>query len=103
MARRQTSAHTSKAHPTTLADTSKAPKAPPQAVMPRPKLMMSQEEAADELGIGLTFFRAQARAGYIPVVSVGRRQMVPYAALVAYVRRLCREQGVALDDMALAG
>lgn len=89
--------------------TARKPKAattltPPQAVMPRPKLLLSQEEAADELGIGLTFFKTQRDAGYIPVVSVGRRQMVPYAALVAYVRRLCDEQGVSLDDdMALAG
>ncbi len=76
---------------------------PAQVLMQRPRLLLNQEEAADELGIGLTFFKEERDAGRISVVNIGRRQLVPYASLVAYVRRLCEEQGVPLDEMALAG
>ena len=47
--------------------------------------------------------RREGAAGRIRVVHVGRQVYIPYAALVAYVRLLCDEQGVPLDDLAMAG
>lgn len=75
----------------------------PFVVMERPRLMLSQEEAAEELGISQTFFTEERDAGRISVLSVGKRRLVPYAALVAYVRALCDEQGVPLDEATLVG
>lgn len=73
-----------------------------QVLMQRPPLLLSQEEAADELGIGVTFFAEVRDAQNIPTVVIGRRKLVPYAALVEYVRRICTEQGVSFDESALA-
>lgn len=73
-----------------------------QTIMQRPPLAMSQEEAADELGIGITLFTQERDAGRIRALEIGKRRVVPYATLVWYLKQRCAEQGVPLDEMALA-
>jgi hypothetical protein len=105
MAQRQASAsparpsRAKKVHPTPMQG---RPAMGAQVFVQRPPLLLSQEEAADELGIGITLFSEERAAGNIPTVEIGRRKLVPYVALVEYVKRLCAEQGVSLDDAALA-
>lgn len=79
------------------------PTVAPQAIMPRPKLLLSQEEAAAELGIGLTFFEELRDNEQIHVLNVGRLRRVAYAELVRYVRTRYEQDGAPLDDMMLAG
>jgi hypothetical protein len=69
--------------------------------MPRPKLMLSQQEAADEIGIGLTCFEDERDAGRIHVVHIGKRRLVAYAEIVRYVRTLYDEAGWPLDEIGL--
>jgi excisionase family DNA binding protein len=44
------------------------------------------------LGIGRSKVYELIGAGVIPTVTIGRRRLVPHAALVAYVERLVAEQ-----------
>ena len=68
------------------------------------KLLLSLDEALPLMGgISLRTFQREVKRGRIRVLHVGRRVTVPYGSLVAYVRRLCDEQGVSYDEMALAG
>ena len=66
----------------------------------RPKLLLSQKEAADELGIGLSLFMQERDAGRIAVLRVGHRRLMPYVALQEYVKRRYEEQGFTLGEYA---
>ncbi len=66
----------------------------------RRKLLLSQEEAAEELGIGVSLFTQERNAGRIAVLRIGHRRLVPYAALQEYVKRRYEEQGFTLDEYA---
>ena len=80
------------------------PAAPVQAAQQPVKLLLTVDEALPLMGsISLRTFQRETKAGRIYTVHVGRRVLVPYAALVAYVRLLCDEQGVPLDALAMAG
>lgn len=64
------------------------------------KLLLTVDDALSLMGdISLRTFQREVKRDRIQVVHLGRRVLVPYFALQAYVRRLCDEQGV---DMPLA-
>lgn len=58
---------------------------------PAPELLVAVPEAARRLGIGRTTCYAEIAAGRLPSVKVGRRRLVPVAALDAYVDLLDSE------------
>ncbi|WP_433369057.1 excisionase family DNA-binding protein [Actinoplanes sp. CA-142083] len=55
-------------------------------------LLLTVEEAAEQLGIGRTKTFALISEGHIETVQIGRHRRVPSEALEAYVRRLRKEQ-----------
>ncbi len=57
----------------------------------REKLLLRVEEAAGALGIGRTILYELIRSGELVSVRVGRRRLVPIAALRAYVETLTSE------------
>ena len=58
-------------------------------------LTMSVREAARLLGIGRDSAYSLVRQGVIPVIRVGRRLLVPRAALVRWVERQAEQRGPA--------
>lgn len=49
------------------------------------RLVLSVTEAAEVLGISRTFAYELARGGQLPVLHLGRRLLVPRAALVSWL------------------
>jgi excisionase family DNA binding protein len=62
---------------------------PAAPVAPR---LLTRADAARALGIGITKFKELVAAGTIAKVTIGRRVLIPPAALDDYVARLCAEQ-----------
>lgn len=56
--------------------------------MTTPKLLLTVEEAADQLGIGRTLAYALVKDGEIESVRIGRLRRIPAAALSRYLDRL---------------
>lgn len=56
------------------------------------RLMYPAEEAAEQLGVGLTTVRALIKSGALRSVKIGQLRRVPAEALHEYVQRLDREQ-----------
>jgi excisionase family DNA binding protein len=67
-------------------------------------LLLTAEEAAEELRIGRTRMYALIASGEVVSVKVGGSRRVPYDELAAYIKRLVAEQsgepGEAADDAA---
>lgn len=57
---------------------------------PAGRLTFSVEEAADVLGIGLTMAKQLIRTGELRSIKIGRRRLVAWADLEAFVER-CRD------------
>jgi excisionase family DNA binding protein len=55
---------------------------------PKESLLVSDREAAQLLGIGRTKLRELLAAEAIPSVRIGRRRLVPRAAVEAFVKDL---------------
>ena len=69
-----------------------------------PRLLLTVNDACRAIGMTRTTFYREVGRGHLIVLKDGGRTKVPYFTLVAYVRRLCDEQGVTYgDDVALAG
>jgi excisionase family DNA binding protein len=63
---------------------------------PRPapeRVLLTVEEAAEQLGIGRTTMFALIRDGAVESVQIGRLRRVPAAAIQAYAARLVAEAG----------
>jgi excisionase family DNA binding protein len=63
---------------------------------PRPapeRVLLTVEEAAEQLGIGRTTMFALIKEGAIESVQIGRLRRVPVAAVQAYAARLVAEAG----------
>jgi excisionase family DNA binding protein len=56
--------------------------------MTTPKLLLTVEEAADQLGIGRTLAYALVKDGEIESVRIGRLRRIPAAELGRYLDRL---------------
>ena len=56
------------------------------------RILYPTEEAAEQIGMGLTFTRALIKSGELRSVKVGRARRVPAEALHEYARRLDAEQ-----------
>lgn len=52
------------------------------------KLLLSAEEAADRLGVGRTTIFELLAAGELQSIKIGRRRLIPVAALAAFVERM---------------
>lgn len=73
------------------------------SIVERPRrLLLSVEDAMAVLSYTRPRFYREVNHGRIETIKDGKRRMVPYVALVAYVRRLCDEQGIDYDALALA-
>ncbi|MGQ0846131.1 MAG: excisionase family DNA-binding protein [Sporichthyaceae bacterium] len=59
----------------------------------RRRLVLTVEEAADDLGIGRTLMYALIRDGAVESVRIGRLRRVPAEALSEYVARLRETPG----------
>lgn len=59
---------------------------------PVEKIGYSIEEAAGALGVGRTVMCGLIKRGTVESVKIGRRRVVPIAALHAYMRGLIEEQ-----------
>lgn len=71
---------------------------PPASAPPRP-LLLSVDQAAESLGVGMTLMRALVSSGEIESVKIGRLRRVPADALSTYVAHL-RERTAHLRDRA---
>jgi excisionase family DNA binding protein len=60
------------------------------------KLLLTVQEAADQLGLGRSKTYELIRAEVIPSVRIGRARRIPRDALVTYVEQL-RQAGIAED------
>jgi excisionase family DNA binding protein len=63
---------------------------------PRPapdRVLLTVEEAAEQLGIGRTTMFALIREGAVESVQIGRLRRVPVTAVQAYAARLVAEAG----------
>ena len=67
--------------------------APPQSPAPLFPALLTVAEAARRLGIGCTKTKALIGEGQIGSVTIGRRRLVPVAAIDAYVAELVDRQG----------
>ncbi len=67
---------------------------------PSPSLTFTVEEAAEMLGISRTFAYEAVRRGELPAIRIGRRLLVPRAALV---RLLAPEANVVLSTVTQKG
>jgi excisionase family DNA binding protein len=76
-----------------VVDTAAGASAPPAP------LLLSVDQAADSLGIGMTLMRALVSSGEIESVKIGRLRRVPADALSTYVARL-RERTARLRSRA---
>lgn len=56
--------------------------------IPRPRLVLTVEQAAEALGIGRTFMYELIGSGAVESVQIGRLRRVPADALAEYVCRL---------------
>jgi excisionase family DNA binding protein len=56
-------------------------------------LLLTAEEAADELRIGRTRMYALIKSGEVVSIKVGGSRRVPYGELAAYIGRLVTAQG----------
>ena len=68
----------------------------PAIPQPRPapeRVLLTVEEAAEQLGIGRTTMFALIREGAIESVQIGRLRRVPVTAVQAYAARLIAEAG----------
>lgn len=73
-------------------------------IIERPKrLLLSVDDALQVLDMTRPRFYREINKGRIETLKDGKRRLVPYGALVAYVRMLCEEQGLSLDAYSLAG
>ncbi len=52
------------------------------------KLLLSAEEAASRLGVGRTTIFELLAAGDLQSLKIGRRRLIPVAALAAFVQRM---------------
>lgn len=75
---------------TLLADQEAAPLQPEAAV--RPRVLLTVEEAADQLGIGKTKTYALVMSGEIESVLIGRLRRIHVDAIAAFAARLVVEQ-----------
>ncbi|GHF74256.1 excisionase family DNA binding protein [Amycolatopsis bartoniae] len=71
----------------TIAERETEPAAPPARVLPE-RVMLTAEEAAEQLGIGRTLMFKLLRTGQIESVRIGRLRRVPVSAIRAYAARL---------------
>ncbi len=73
----------------------------PTTVAPLPaqrrRLVLTVEEAAEDLGIGRTLMYALIRDGAVESVRIGRLRRVPAEALSDYVARLRETPGGRID------
>jgi len=53
-----------------------------------PRLLLTVEQAAEQLGVGRTLMYALVRAGEVESVTIGRLRRIPAEALNAYVAAL---------------
>lgn len=60
------------------------------------RMLLTPEQAAEELNIGRTGLYALMASGDIESVKIGRSRRIPRAALDAYVNRLMTEQSKAV-------
>ena len=60
------------------------------------RLALSPVEAAEALGVGITFFQEHIQPD-LPIVRIGRRRLVPVAALVAWLEA----NAVAVEETAM--
>lgn len=58
----------------------------------QPRLCLSVEEAARQLGLGRTSVFALIKSGDLASVAIGRRRVIPFVALEALLERLQSEQ-----------
>ena len=65
-------------------------------------LLVDVERAAEVLGVGRSLFYQLLQTGQVESLKIGRRRVVPLAALQAYVERL-REEQVPVSDTSLVG
>jgi excisionase family DNA binding protein len=63
-------------------------------------LLLTAEEAADELRIGRTRMYALIKSGEVVSVKVGGSRRVPYRELAAYIGRLVTAQGAESSEAA---
>ena len=61
-------------------------------------VLLTVDEACDQLRIGRSLLLQKLYANEIPSVRVGRRRLVPTSGLEEYVERLQAEQGAADGD-----
>lgn len=74
------------------------------ATVERPRrLLLSVDDALQVLNMTAPRFYREVKTGRIETLKDGRRRLVPYGALVAYVRMLCEEQGLSPEAYSLAG
>lgn len=57
-------------------------------LIPRPRLVLTVEQAADALGIGRTLMYELVGSGAVESVRIGRLRRIPAQALAAYVEGL---------------
>lgn len=62
-----------------------------ETTSPEPRVLLTVEEAADQLSIGRTTMYALIKAGHIATVRVGHLRRVPTVALTEYVQRLAEQ------------
>jgi excisionase family DNA binding protein len=56
------------------------------------RLLYPTEEAAEQLGVGLTTVRALIKSGELRSIKIGRARRVPVDALREYVQKLDEQQ-----------
>lgn len=78
----------------TLADDEPAPQAPEPRPMPS-RVLLTMEEAAEQLGVGRTTAYRLAQTGELPTVQIGRLRRVHTDAIAAYAARLVADQNAA--------
>ncbi|MEU0508394.1 helix-turn-helix domain-containing protein [Amycolatopsis sp. NPDC006125] len=73
-----------------IAEREAAPSAPPVRALPE-RVMLTAEEAAEQLGIGRTLMFKLLRTGEIESVRIGRLRRVPASAIREYASRLIND------------
>jgi len=77
-----------------IAEREAAPSAPPARALPE-RVMLTAEEAAEQLGIGRTLMFKLIRTGQIESVRIGRLRRVPASAIREYASRLINDSAEA--------
>ena len=57
-----------------------------------PRVLLTVEQAAEQLGVGRTTVFALIKSGELPAVKLGRLRRVPLAEVEAYTARLMADQ-----------